>query len=63
MPVLSSSSTSTSPAASTARPLIASTFFLYHAVDAGDADGASKAPIVVGIRHTNGETNTVTVTA
>ncbi len=39
VPVLSSSSTSTSPAASTARPDMAITLRLDHAVHAGDADG------------------------
>ena len=43
VPVLSSSSTSTSPAASTARPLMASTLRWSNAVDAGDADGAEQA--------------------
>ena len=39
VPVLSSSSVSTSPAASTARPLIARTLLLHQPVHAGDADG------------------------
>ena len=42
VPVLSSSSTSMSPAASTARPLIARTLRLQQAIDAGDADGAEQ---------------------
>ena len=43
VPVLSRSSTSTSPAASTARPLMAMTFLRKQAVHAGDADGRQQA--------------------
>ena len=43
VPVLSSSSTSTSPAASTARPDMAITLRLDHAVHAGDADRREQA--------------------
>ncbi len=63
VPVLSSSSTSTSPAASTARPDIASTLArnirLMPAMPIAD----SNAPIVVGIRHTSSATSTGTGTA
>ena len=63
VPVLSSSSTSTSPAASTARPEVAITLArpscrLMPATPIAD----SSAPIVVGIRHTSSAISTVIVT-
>ena len=62
VPVLSSSSTSTSPAASTARPDVAITLaWIIRSMPAMPiAD--SRPPIVVGIRHTSSATSTVTVT-
>jgi len=63
VPVLSSSSTSTSPAASTARPLVAITFaWIIRSMPAMPI-AESKPPIVVGIRHTSSATSTVSVTA
>ena len=62
VPVLSSSSTSTSPAASTARPLIAITFcWIIRSIPAMPI-ALSSPPIVVGIRQTSSATSTVTVT-
>ena len=43
VPVLSSSRTSTSPAASTARPEVAITLRLHHAAHAGHADRRQQA--------------------
>ena len=43
VPVLSSSSVSTSPAASTARPLIAMHVLAQQPIHAGDADGREQA--------------------
>ena len=60
VPVLSSSSTSTSPAASTARPLMASTFFCTMRSMPAMPMAESNPPIVVGIRQTSSETSTVT---
>ena len=57
VPVLSSSSTSTSPAASTARPLVASTFFWPSRAMPAMPIAASSAPMVVGIRHTSSATS------
>ena len=57
VPVLSNSSTSTSPAASTARPDMAITFaWLRRAIPAMPM-AASSAPIVVGIRQTSRATS------
>ena len=62
VPVLSSSSTSTSPAASTARPDIAITFaWIIRSMPAMPI-AESSPPIVVGIRQTSSATSTVTVT-
>ena len=62
VPVLSRSSTSTSPAASTARPDMAMTFFwIIRSMPAMPMADRS-APIVVGIRQTSKATSTVTVT-
>ncbi len=63
MPVLSSSSTSTSPAASTARPLVAMTFAPSIRLIPATPIADNKPPIVVGIRHTSSATSTVTLTA
>ena len=62
VPVLSSSSTSTSPAASTARPDMAMTFFWIMRSMPAMPIADSNAPIVVGMRHTSRATSTVTVT-
>ena len=62
VPVLSSSRTSTSPAASTARPDMAMTFFWIIRSMPAMPIAESSAPIVVGIRHTSRATRTVTVT-
>jgi len=62
VPVLSSRSTSTSPAASTARPDMAMTFFWIIRSIPAMPIADSSAPIVVGIRHTSSATSTVTVT-
>ena len=62
MPVLSSSSTSTSPAASTARPDIAITFAWIMRSMPAMPIAESSPPIVVGIRQTSSATSTVTVT-
>ncbi len=58
VPVLSSSSTSTSPAASTARPLVASTFVRSSRSMPLMPTALSRPPMVVGIRHTNSDTST-----
>ena len=63
VPVLSSSSTSTSPAASTARPDIAITFFLISRSIPAMPIAGKRPPIVVGIRHTSSATSTVTLMA
>ncbi len=63
MPVLSSSSTSISPAASTARPLVAMTFAPSIRLIPATPMAESRPPIVVGIRHTSRATSTVTLTA
>ena len=62
MPVLSSSSTSTSPAASTARPDIAITFAWIMRSMPAMPIAESRPPIVVGIRQTSSAISTVTVT-
>ncbi len=62
VPVLSSRSTSTSPAASTARPEVASTLaWIIRSMPAMPI-ALSRPPIVVGIRHTSSATSTVKVT-
>ncbi len=61
VPVLSRSRTSTSPAASTARPDIAITLaWIIRSIPAMPM-AESRAPIVVGIRQTSNATSTVTV--
>ena len=62
VPVLSSSSTSTSPAASTARPDMAITFAWIMRSMPAMPIAESSPPIVVGIRQTSSATSTVTVT-
>jgi hypothetical protein len=61
VPVLSSSSVFTSPAASTARPDIASTLCCTSRSMPAMPIAESRPPIVVGIRHTSSETSTNTV--
>ena len=63
VPVLSSNSTSTSPAASTARPLIASTLRCSTRSMPAMPMALSNPPMVVGIRHTNSEISTGTENA
>ena len=58
VPVLSSSSVSTSPAASTARPDFASTLTRTRAIHAGDADGREQTADGRGMRVTNSATRT-----
>ena len=60
VPVLSSSSVSTSPAASTARPDMASTLKRTSRSMPAMPMAESRAPIVVGIRVTNSATSTMT---
>ncbi|CAB3774007.1 hypothetical protein LMG30113_07400 [Burkholderia paludis] len=62
VPVLSSSSTSTSPAASTARPDVAITFACIIRLMPATPIADSRPPIVVGIRHTSSATSAVIVT-
>ena len=62
VPVLSSSSTSTSPAASTARPEVAMTLARTMRSMPAMPIADSSPPIVVGIRHTSSATSTVSVT-
>ena len=59
VPVLSSSSVLTSPAASTARPDIASTLCCTRRSIPAMPMADSSAPIVVGIRHTSSATSTI----
>ena len=59
VPVLSSSSVEQSPAASTARPDIASTFRCTIRSMPAMPIADSKPPIVVGARQTNSATSTV----
>ena len=61
VPVLSSSSTSTSPAASTARPDMAITLAWIMRSMPAMPIAESRPPIVVGIKHTSSATSTVTV--
>ena len=63
VPVLSISSTSTSPAASTARPEVAMTLACIIRLMPATPIAESSAPIVVGIRQTSSATSVVTVTA
>ncbi len=58
VPVLSSSSTSTSPAASTARPLVASTLRRISRSMPAMPMALSRPPMVVGIRQTISESST-----
>ena len=60
VPVLSSSIVSTSPAASTARPLIGITLWRISRSMPAMPIAESSPPIVVGIRHTSSDTITVT---
>ena len=62
VPVLSSSRVDTSPAASTARPLIASTLCCTRRSIPAMPIAESKPPIVVGIRQTNRAIRTASVT-
>ncbi len=62
VPVLSSSSTSTSPAASTARPDMAITFLAIMRPMPAIPIADSRPPMVVGIRQTSSATRVVTVT-
>jgi len=59
VPVLSSSRTSTSPAVSTARPLVAMTFAWIMRSMPAMPIADSRPPIVVGMRHTRSATSTV----
>jgi hypothetical protein len=61
VPVLSSSSVSTSPAASTARPDIASTLRCKTRSIPAIPIALSRPPIVVGIRHTSSAISTTTL--
>ena len=58
VPVLSSSSTSTSPAASTARPLVASTLRRIRRSIPAMPMALRSPPMVVGIRQTISESST-----
>ena len=62
VPVLSSSSTSTSPAASTARPDMAITLAWIMRSMPAMPIAESRPPMVVGMRQTSSATSTVTVT-
>ena len=61
VPVLSSSSVFTSPAASTARPLMASTLYCTSRSMPAMPMAESSPPMVVGIRQTSSDTSTKTV--
>ena len=61
VPVLSSSSVFTSPAASTALPLMASTLCCITRSMPAMPIAESRPPIVVGIRQTSSETSTATL--
>ena len=63
VPVLSSSSVFTSPAASTALPLMASTLCCITRSMPAMPMAESNPPMVVGIRQTSSEISTVTVGA
>ncbi len=62
VPVLSSSSVCTSPAASTARPLMARTLRCTRRSMPAMPMAESRAPMVVGIRHTSSDTRMTTET-
>ena len=62
VPVLSSSSTSTSPAASTARPEVAITLACIMRLMPATPMADSRPPMVVGIRHTSRAISTVSPT-
>ncbi len=62
VPVLSSSNTSTSPAASTARPEVASTLARTSRSMPAMPIADKSPPMVVGMRHTNNAVSTVNVT-
>ena len=62
VPVLSNRRVWTSPAASTARPLMARTFFWTSRSMPAIPMAESRAPMVVGIRHTSSDTRTTTET-
>ena len=62
VPVLSNKRMSTSPAASIARPLVASTFALFSRAIPAIPIEESNAPIVVGARHTSKATMFVRLT-
>ena len=62
VPVLSSSSTSTSPAASTARPEVAITLACIMRLIPATPMADSSPPMVVGIRHTSSAISAVMVT-
>jgi len=61
VPVLSSSNTSMSPAASTDRPLFGNHVVPHQAVDSGDAHGTEEPADGGGMRHTRSATSTGTV--
>ena len=61
VPVLSSNSTSTSPAASTARPEVAITLACIMRLMPATPMADNKPPMVVGIRHTSNAISTVMV--
>jgi len=61
VPVLSSSRTSTSPAASTARPEVATTFFCIIRPMPATPMADNSPPMVVGIRQTSSAIRTVRV--
>ena len=63
VPVLSSSSVSTSPEASTARPLMAMTFFCSRRSMPAMPIAESRPPIVVGMRQTSSATMAVAESA
>ena len=60
VPVLSNIKISTSPAASIALPLIAKTLAWFNLLIPAIPIADSNAPIVVGAKHTNNASNTVT---
>ena len=62
VPVLSSNSTSQSPAASTARPDVATTLARIMRPIPATPIADSNPPMVVGMRHTSNATSTVIVT-
>jgi hypothetical protein len=62
VPVLSSSSTSTSPAASTARPEVAITLACIMRLMPATPTADNRPPMVVGIRHTSSATSAVSDT-